>query len=177
MKKISVIAGDIAQVEADALITAINPGGSWWGGIDGVIQRAAGGYFHAQAAASRPLTDGKAIVATGPGGTLLEAAQGITNKGKFKNVVFVVDALELPLIEIVLNALTAADNAGYKTVSLPTVRMGVMAGVVESREEAIKALASVAKSFLKNAQNVETINIVVYNDEDTKQQLNEALRE
>jgi O-acetyl-ADP-ribose deacetylase (regulator of RNase III) len=44
MKKpvLSVISGDIAQVKSDAIITAINSGGAWFGGIDRVINNVAG---------------------------------------------------------------------------------------------------------------------------------------
>lgn len=171
---INVISGDIAQIEADALITAINSGGMWFGGIDGVIQRAAGDHFHRQAAKTYR-KDGMTIVARGLEGTIGEMAEGKKNRSKFKNVVFVVDDLRKPLTEIVLSGLKAADEAGYKVVSLPTIRMGVMAGVVESPDEAIKSLTSTAKTFMETAQNVKTINIVVYNNEPLEQAISEAL--
>ena len=48
--KVNVVDGDIAAVPAQVLITAVNSGGMWFGGIDGVIMRAAGDQFHGQAA-------------------------------------------------------------------------------------------------------------------------------
>lgn len=161
---INVVSGDIGRVEVDAIIAPINSGGAWFGGIDGVIQRAAGGHFHGQAAKQK-LKDGVTVVATGTE----------SNKGRFNNVVFVVDDLLRPLSEIIDLGLRAADDAGFKTISLPTVRMGVMAGLRESKDEAIKAIASTAKKFMETAKFVKTINIVVYNDEDTVKALNEAL--
>src|SRR3990167_1163934 len=110
---ISVVSGDIARVKADALITAINSGGAWFGGIDGVISRAAGDLFHAQAGAAMPLTDGQTVVAH---------SNGRAHKGAFTNVVFVVDDLRRPLREVVQSGLRAAADAGAQSVSLPTIR-------------------------------------------------------
>jgi len=111
---VTVAFGNIAQKKTDALITAINSGGMWFGGIDGVIQGVAGNAFHAQAAKAMPLKHGQAIVANG---------KGVAHGGSFSNVIFVVDDLKGPLREIVNNGLEAAANAGFKSVTLPTIRM------------------------------------------------------
>ena len=60
MTSVNVVDGDITQIKADALITAINSGGMWFGGLDGAIQRSSGSMFHGQAQAAMPLTDGQA---------------------------------------------------------------------------------------------------------------------
>jgi O-acetyl-ADP-ribose deacetylase (regulator of RNase III) len=146
--------GDIASVDADALITAINSAGMWFGGIDGVIQRAAGNMFHGQAT-GRDLVDGTAfaVTATGP------------HDGKFQNVVFVVDDLQQPLHDIVMAGLKAADEAGYKSVTLPTIRMGVMLGVVEkSVQEAFREMRMGVKTAQRELKNLETVTFVVYGD-------------
>jgi len=80
----SVVQGDISRIESDALITAINSGGMWFGGIDGVIQRSANNMFHSQATSQMPLEDCQSVV----------AMQNSTHNGAFKNVVFVVDDKE-----------------------------------------------------------------------------------
>ena len=169
MSKVSVVSGDIAKVNVDALITAINSGGLWFGGIDGVINRAARNLFHSQATAAMPLHDGQTIVAL---------KQGRAHGGAFVNVVFVVDDLQRPLHEIVYNGLKAASDAGFKSVSLPTIRMGVMLGVVEkSTEEAVEEMAKGVTKFI--AENVNTslknITFVVYNDKMTQSLLETAL--
>ncbi|MCX6778918.1 MAG: macro domain-containing protein, partial [Candidatus Magasanikbacteria bacterium] len=131
--RIQVRTGDIAREPAEVLITAINSGGMWFGGIDGVIQRAAGKLFHSQAAAAMPLLDGRTVVARNG---------GHAHSGAFKNVVFVVDDLQQRLREIIYAGLTAADGAGFKTVTIPTIRMGVMLGAVEHTvEEAVEEMA------------------------------------
>lgn len=150
---ISVRSGDIAAVEADALITAINSGGTWFGGIDRVIVRRSGGHFHNEAA-SRILVDGDAFLVAGP-----------PAPGSFRNVVFVVDDLKRPLQDIVLAGLRAAASAGCETVSLPAIRMGVMQGVVErSKEEAAASLVAGVNDFTREADRELDVTIVVYND-------------
>jgi len=159
--QVQVNSGDIARFPADALITAINSGGMWAGGIDGVIVRNAGDSFHKQAAAAMPLSHGQVVIAKGNGG----------NRAAFKDVVFVVDDLQGRLSDIVYNGLVGASKAGYTAVALPTIRMGVMLGVVEkSTEEAVNEMVDAVRRF--NADNpqtsIETITFVVYNDKATQ---------
>lgn len=172
MAKVRVLAlsGDIARVKADALITAINSSGVWLGGIDGVIGRVAGDLFHAQAAALKPLQDGQTIVA--------RSGQH-AHSGAFTNVVFVVDDLEKPLRTIVHNGLKAASDAGFKTVTLPTIRMGMMLGEVEkSADEAVREMAAGVSEFLTGNPEtpLKTIAFVVYNDATTQDLLWGALK-
>ena len=127
--------GDISQVPSDAMITAINSGGMWFGGIDGVIQRAAGTGFHQQASAAMPLKDGQTVV----------AKKRAAHRGAWGDVVFVIDDLQQPLNKIVRGALTAAGDAGYRTVSLPAIRTGVMLGAVEKNAQ--QAVAEIILGF------------------------------
>jgi O-acetyl-ADP-ribose deacetylase (regulator of RNase III) len=165
---VSVISGDIAKIQSDALITAINSGGLWFGGIDGVINRVAGNHFHSQAESAMPLTDGQTVVARG---------NGHSSRAAFGNVVFVIDDLKRPLHEIIYNGLKAASDAGFKSVSLPTVRMGVMLGVVEKSEhEAVAEMAKGVKSFLTESPNsLNNITFVVYGAPDIRTMLQKTL--
>jgi len=159
---VSVVSGDIAQVKVDVLITAINSGGMWFGGIDGVINRIAGNFFHSQAAKMMPLADGQTVVAR---------SNGHAHGGAFTNVVFIIDDLERPLREIIYSGLKAASDAGFKSVSLPTIRMGVMLGVVEkSAKEAVDEMAKGVKKFLVENPDtsLKSIAFVVYNDNKTQ---------
>lgn len=166
--KVTVVSGDIAQVKADALISAINSEGMWFGGIDRVIQRHAGGLFHEQAGANMPLKDGQAIVAKG----------GPRNRSKFENVIFVVDDLRQPLRAIIFAGLAAAANEGYKTVALPAIRLGVMRGVVEKTPgEAIDEIdAGVRQFFAQHGQQAMNITFVIYEDRDVEMALREKLQ-
>jgi O-acetyl-ADP-ribose deacetylase (regulator of RNase III) len=166
--QVLVVSGDIARIKADALITAINSDGEWFGGIDGVIIRSAGNLFHSQATKAMPLADGQVVVAR---------SNGHAHDGAFTNVVFVVDDLERPLREVVYNGLKAASDAGFKSVSLPTIRMGVMLEIVEkSVNEAVAEMAKGIQKFLAAESNMlKNITFVVYNDPKTKALLQKAL--
>jgi O-acetyl-ADP-ribose deacetylase (regulator of RNase III) len=167
---VSVVSGDIARVKADALITAINSGGMWFGGIDGVIMRAAGNCFHQQAKRAMPLTDGQTVVTYD---------NGRAHNGAFTNVVFVVDDLKRPLHEIVYNGLRSASDAGFKSVSLPTIRMGVMLGLIEtSVNEGVGEMAKGVKKFIVESPDtsLKSITFVVYNDNNVHSLLQKALK-
>ena len=142
----------------------------WFGGIDGVINRAASSLFHAQAGKAMPLKDGQTVVAR---------SNGHAHDGAFKAVLFVVDDLQRPLREIVYNGLKAASDAGFAKVSLPTIRMGVMLGAVEkSLDEAVIEMATGVRKFLADNSKtpVQSITLVVYNDQRTQSLLNSALK-
>lgn len=171
MKNVRVVSGDLTQTPSDALITAVNSGGMWFGGIDGAIQRVAGNLFHNQVAQALPLKHGSTVVAK---------SNDQKHNGKFGNVVFVIDDLQGPLSEVILNGLVASSKAGFKTVSLPTIRMGVMLGVVEkSKEEAVgEMVGGVARYFDENPQtSIEGVTFVVYNDRNTEQLLKDTFAE
>ena len=165
--KIIVHSGDLAKVKADVLMTAINSGGMWFGGIDGVIHRAAGDLFHRQAACAMPFSDGQTVVAQ---------RGSLPHGGAFNDVVFVVDDLKQPLRNIVYAGLKAAADAGYKTVSLPMIRMGVMLGAVEkSKEEAVIEMSAAIDEFLNEPNGIEQIVFVVFNDPETEELLRRAV--
>jgi O-acetyl-ADP-ribose deacetylase (regulator of RNase III) len=154
---LAVTSGDITQTQSDGLITAINSGQMWYGGIDDAIQRVAGDTFHKQAATAMPLTDGQTIIAYG---------STSSERRSFRDVVFVVDDLQRKLREIVYLGLKAADKAGLETITLPTIRLGVMLGVVEkSKEEAVAEMTKGVQQFIaEKPQSVKKITFVVYND-------------
>lgn len=174
---VKVFEGDIAQVESDALVTAVNSEGAWYGGIDGVIQRAAGSWFHLQA---------KDVMTGDPsfsslhkqGKTILARGSSERNRGRFRNVVFVIDDLEGPLSQVVQNGLKTASDAGFTSVSLPTIRMGVMLGAVEkSVEEAVGQMREGVVAFMRDNPNTKlsSITFVVYDDPATADLLREEL--
>lgn len=167
---VGVVSGDITKFKVDALITAINSGGMWFGGIDSVIQRTSGDYFHKQAAAAMPLKDGQTVVA--------RCSPSFGNSNGFRHVVFVVDDLRRSLAEVVYDGLKGASDAGFKSVSLPTIRMGVMLGAVEKTlEEAVVGISTGVRSFLKKNPDtsLESITFVVYNDKKIQSLLQSAL--
>ena len=160
---VSVVGGHIACQPVDAIITAINSAGMWFGGIDGVIQRSDGGHFHAQAVDAMPLKDGQTVVARGNNDTII------------KNVVFVVDDMKQPLRTVVLAGLLAANNAGFRSVAIPTMRMGAAQGIVEkTSEEVMEQLCKGVIDFIfTSPKKTGRIIFVVYDDPKTV----EALRQ
>lgn len=142
--------GDIRTEESDALITAVNSGKMWYGGIDGAIQSAAGNWFHKQAA-EKELHDLMTVVAIGA---------RTMHKGAFNNVVFVVDDLESPLRKVIYAGLEAADKANFRTVTVPGIRLGVMLGVVEkSLEEAYGEMNAGVLEYLETHPDTNLRNI------------------
>jgi O-acetyl-ADP-ribose deacetylase (regulator of RNase III) len=164
---IAVVPGDITRQPAKALITAINSGGMWFGGIDGAIMRVSGNMFHQQASMAQPLVDGQVVFAQSMDG----------HGGVFSNVIFVVDDLRQPLRNIVLAGLNEAERQGMTTVSLPTIRTGVMAGAVEPTVGA--ALAEMAAGICdfqaSRPSSVTSVTVVVYNDSDSETYLRKLL--
>lgn len=154
---VSVTSGDIGRVKSDAIITAVNSGGMWYGGIDGVIQRYAGDIFHRQAAEALPLTQGQTVVAKG----------NIKSQASFANVVFVIDDLQGKLSDVIFNGLMAASSSSFAEVTIPTIRMGVMLGVVEKTPaEAVDQMIEAVRRFAAqhgSTTSIKKITFVVFN--------------
>jgi O-acetyl-ADP-ribose deacetylase (regulator of RNase III) len=136
------------------MITAINSGGMWFGGIDGVIQKHAGDQFHRQASAAMPLRH-------------LDTVRAFKRHSHS-------DDLRTPLRDVVYKAFEAVGNAGYKTVSLPAIRTGVMLGTVEPDAQSAVAelLAGIIEYFGDYPDSsVSDITFVIYASGDVYNQL------
>jgi hypothetical protein len=129
---VDLLSGDITQVQSDALITLINSERMWFGGVDGAIMRNVGADFHQAASSyldSHPkATDGSVIFVDG------STIQGDRN---FRNVIFVIDDLSISLERLVEAGLIEALNRNLSVVTMPLMRSGVMAGVVEKTPEQV----------------------------------------
>ncbi len=146
--------GDLTKLKVDAIVTLINSGGMWFGGLDNAISRVAGTQYHNQAQAV-DLHNGQVVVAKKKG----------LSRGRFEDVIFVVDDLESPLGDLVYAALSAAEQQGYKSVGFPLMRTGVMLGEVEPDVAAViqQMKAGIAR-FWKEGERAMDIYIVVYDD-------------
>jgi O-acetyl-ADP-ribose deacetylase (regulator of RNase III) len=173
--KIKVESGDITTKKGDSLITAINSSGMWFGGIDGAIRRSKGNYFH-QALAEKSnvngLPDGKPFFIHGT-----SERPALPHKS-FENVIFVIDDLKKKLHEIILSGLQKAEDMEQETVLLPTVRMGVMLGVVEkSEDEALDEMKKGVELFEKtNPFHVKEVTFVVYGNPELQKKLEERFQ-
>jgi len=166
---INIVEGDITQIAADALMTGINSGKMWYGGVDGAIERVANDHYHMQAR-TEELNDLDVIVAKG---------KSSIHKGQFDNVIFVVDDLKSPLNQVIYKGLEAASNEGYSNILIPAMRMGVAAGIIEkSPQEAVEKLALGIEDFCMgnfNGTSLKDITFVVYDDPNTKKYLEVGL--
>src|SRR6266568_3171215 len=153
---INVLEGDITKIPTQAIVTLINSGKMWFGGVDGAIMRVAGNQFH-RVPAGLTLSDGEVVIAEGP--------HPATHNGQFSDVIFVVDDLKRPLGELVELALDKAYRQEYATVSFPAMRTGVMAGAYErdAREAALQMVEGMKRSITRHMQPI-TVNIVIYSD-------------
>jgi O-acetyl-ADP-ribose deacetylase (regulator of RNase III) len=151
---LSVLLGDITQVDSDALITGLNSEGAWGGGVDRAIYGVAGSQFHDQAQDILGADDGTVVI----------VPTQVAHPGAFRHVVFVADDLRLPLYDIVSKALKAADDAGFTSVTLPTMRMGVLMDFGGPPEQKIEEMARAVKDFGLSAQSITSISFVIYGD-------------
>ncbi|MBT5023073.1 hypothetical protein HOK51_08215 [Candidatus Woesearchaeota archaeon] len=162
--------GDLTQVPVDAIMTAINSGAMWFGGIDGAIQRAAGTRYHDQAMQNMPLKNLDVVDAKG---------DSDNHAGMFDNVIFVVDNLESSLDQVVYKGLEAAHNIGYETLAVPAIRMGVMQGVVEKTpEETVRKIGEGVLNFLEvygDKTSLKELTFVVYNDPNSQRLISEGI--
>lgn len=153
---VNIVDGNIVLFNSEALITTINSGGLWFGGVDGAICSVAGKLFHQKAGnLIGSLHDKMTIFAQGNGST------------KFKNVIFVIDNLISPISEIIKVALDEAEFQGLNEVSIPTIRLGVMKGVVEKNEiDWLNGFNDGILNFLKSrkTENLKKLSLVVYDD-------------
>lgn len=160
--EIKILSGDITMEDADALITAINSGGMWFGGVDGAIMRVAGSQYHKQAATMK-LNDLDTVIARG---------NRNSHSGHFDNVVFVIDDLKSDLHQVIFRGLDSADEAGFKVVTIPAMRTGVMLGVVEgSLKEVVNEMVKGIKKYVLHSMTskqrnprIEEIKFVIYNN-------------
>ncbi|MCX6710124.1 MAG: hypothetical protein NTV63_04215 [Candidatus Woesearchaeota archaeon] len=170
-----VVQGDITQIPTDAIMTAINSKGAWYGGVDRAIQRVAGNQYHSRASEAMPLSDLQTVIAKG------DASK---HGGKFNDVVFVVDDLESSLDKVVYAGLEAAHKEGYGQLLIPAMRTGKVTEIIEelpsamkivakekiigkTPEETIARLSQGIERFMHDYENqtkLENLTIVLYKD-------------
>jgi|GEM_PF-2172986 len=156
--KLSVIAGDIAKFPADALVTTFSKQATKKTEVDLAIDRQAGSDFRYKIPTERSLLDGSAT---------LVAGKSFYNPTAFKNIIYVVDNLQVPLADIVSAGLRQAAVVGLVDVSLPVLRLGPMLGKVEKTprdviREMINGVLRLSPIWLKQ------VTFYVDNDEPTR---------
>jgi len=154
-------AENIAQVQTDALITPINSLRKWFGKIDQAIVETSGHGFHQAASeylkANHKATDGSTIFVNG---------STIEGNRNFKNVIFVIDDLNIPLRKLVKAGLVEAYKRNLQIVTIPLMRSGVMAGVMEKNPEqvAFEMMLGIKNAADENPESSLTAKIIVHSD-------------
>lgn len=161
---IELLAADVANVPADALIAPLHSTGEWIGGINAAIRKCAGNSFHAQARDRMPFSDGDAFI----------AKRGEIRGGMFRDVLFVCDDWKRPLAGIVREALWRATDQEIGSVILPAMRTGAAFGQFEKTSaKAVLGLVTGVKQYLLNqpTESLKRIRIVVQPDSPLYEQL------
>jgi O-acetyl-ADP-ribose deacetylase (regulator of RNase III) len=153
----TIVSGNITSTPADAIITSISLDGRWTGGVNHAIWQVAGNMFHDQLKAALPLADGQVVLAV---------PDTSTYKGTFRSVLFLADARNRPLGELVLLALQEAERLGMGQLSIPALRTGAAAGVYEhSTLEVAQQLCEAVQRFeAGQPQHVKQIRFVIFGD-------------
>jgi len=172
MSSFYLMKGDLTRTASvDAIVTLINSEGAWFGGVDGAIQRVAGGQYHAQAGEvlnSKGLRNGQVVVAKGNRGN---------HRGSFDDVIFVVDDLKSPLGELVYTACKTAKREGYGSIAFPLMRTGVMLGAVEPDVKAVvKEMRKGFDRFTAEGQTDMEIYVVVYAEPEAVKMLSASMK-
>jgi len=165
LMEIDIIDGDITSIPADALLTAINSGRMWFGGIDGVISRAAGNQYHVQASAA---------LDSNPDTSVIIATKSTSHHGSFENVVFTIDDLDRPLREVILDGLQGAEQHGCRTITMPAIRLGVMRDIGGSVEEKVRETIGALKEHAETSR-LQLVSVVIFNDQQLSNMFRQAL--
>lgn len=174
------MSGDVTQVECDAIITLINSGGMWFGGVDRAIMAVAGKTYHNQV--GKAMTDDlttllvalqtngtpKARPGLEDGDVIVAVGDRNFHKGKFNDVIFVVDDLERSVGDLLRTALEAAKKRSYAHVALPVLRTGVMLGAYKPEPDAqttVSVMIDTLHQFAADNPYLDlTVTFVVYHN-------------
>jgi len=146
------------KVEANALITTINPNGEWHGITDNAITSCSGQMFHDQARAEMPLVDGQVVY---------YAPEQGSHSGKFDGVLFAVDDHSRSLYDVVYAALVAAAQLDLRTVSIPCPRLSLRMDEV-TRRRALGDLARAINDFVEIHDGIDEIKVVAASHQDQR---------
>ncbi len=155
MAKILLQQGDIAQVEADAIVNAAN-NHLWMGaGVAGAIKRAGGQEIEREAVSKGPIPVGEAVA---------------TSAGKLK-AKYVIHAAVMgqdlrtdatKISEATEASLKRADELGLKTVAFPALGTGVGGFPIS---ECARIMITTVKEHLDAGSALEDITFVLYGPE------------
>lgn len=147
--KVTLVDADAAEQACDAIITAVDCGGMWSGGVNSAVNSLGGPEFHRLAREYPARFNGDSII----------FRRIREHTGGFRDVIVMYDGLTCPLGGMVVTALSTADYAGLKVVCLPALRTGSRLGRFEPDvsavvREIVTALKNVAARHRQALQEV-----------------------
>jgi O-acetyl-ADP-ribose deacetylase len=149
----SLVLGDIVELDVDVVVNAANSGLMGGGGVDGAILRAGG---DAQLAARRALRDRIGSLATG------QAAWTDAGAMRCRWVVHVVGPVfsrmadrSALLASCYREALRVADDLGARSVAFPAVSAGIYGWPIDSAADI--AVATVAETSTVSVEDVQFV--------------------
>lgn len=151
---LTIIEGDIAKEDTDAIVNAANSGLSGGGGVDGAIHRAGGPAIMKECRQIGSCPTGKAVLTTG--GNLkaryvIHAVGPVYRDGAHREA----DSLESAYLE----SLRIASGNSLKRISFPAISMGAYG--FPMHEAARIALRTVA-GYLKRHPEIESVRFVLF---------------
>ncbi len=159
--KVTIIEGDITEIEVDAIVNAANPTLMGGGGVDGAIHGKAGLSLKKECLEIRNehyrggLPTGKAVI-----------TKGYDSKAKFiihpVGPFYKQDNLFL-LKDCYLNSLKLAEQNFCNTIAFPSISTGIYGVPIE---EAVKIVKSTLENYKSNV--IKEIILVLHNDYDWK---------
>ena len=155
MPRITLRKGDIARVQADAIVNAANNALWMGGGVAGAIKRAGGKEIEAEAVRQGPIPVGEAVV-TGAG-TL--AARYVIHAAVM-GTDLKTDAEKIRAAT--RNSLLRAEELGLKAVAFPALGTGVGEFPYE---EAAEIMLETVGEHLSGQSGLEQVIFVLYGDE------------
>lgn len=160
-KRVSVIRGDITQMEVDAIVNAANSSLMGGGGVDGAIHRAGGPSIleECRAIVNRQgrCPAGQAVITSGgnlPARFVIHTVGPVWYGGKNNEAELLADAYR--------NSLKLAVEYGVKTIAFPNISTGVYS--FPKQKAAVLATQTVL-GFLKENTQIEQVYFVCFDQE------------
>jgi O-acetyl-ADP-ribose deacetylase (regulator of RNase III) len=153
---LSLVTGDITDMDTDAIVNAANNQLWMGGGVAGAIKRRGGQVIEDEAVEQGPISIGEAVITTG--GNL-----------KTKHVIHAAGmGMDLATDEAKIraateNSLKRADEAGLKSIAFPSIGTGVGGFPVAKAAEVM--ISTVKKYLLTEDSGLGAIVFVLYNTE------------